>query len=195
MPISVKPSSRAFTLMELIIVIIVMAMIMSITIPRLVSHGRRELQLAADQLLDMLTMFAQREATEQKPIALWHDANRNWIVLMVLDTDPADPEAPADWRVDPYVSPVKLPSSVDSQYVYATEDGEQVDFQKWPIMTQLGEPRLAIEISFANEDGLTKTVSLPAHALAPYRHDGPGRYADLRYPIDLDAAGRRQEDW
>ncbi|MCH8260243.1 MAG: hypothetical protein IIC46_08545, partial [Planctomycetes bacterium] len=46
--------------MELIIVIIVMAMIMSITIPRLVSHGRRELQLAADQLLDMLTMFAQR---------------------------------------------------------------------------------------------------------------------------------------
>ena len=181
--------------MELIIVIIILAMIMSITIPRLVSQGRRELELAAEQLLDMLTMFAQREATEQRPIALWHDAGRNWIVLMVLDSDPADPEAPADWRVDPYVSPVKLPSSVDPQYVYATEDGEQVDFQKWPIATQLGQPRPAVEISFANEDGLTKTVTLPAHALAPYRQDGSGTYAGLRYPIDLDAAGRRQEDW
>jgi len=181
--------------MELIIVIIVMAMIMSITIPRLVSHGRRELQLAADQLLDMLTMFAQREATEQKPIALWHDADRNWIVLMVLDIDPADPEAPPDWRLDPYVSPVKLPSTVDWRYVQAIQDGEQVDFQNWPIATQPGEPRPTIEISFANHEGLTKTVILPAHALAPYQRGGPGAYADLRYPIDLDAAGHRQEDW
>ena len=181
--------------MELIIVIIVMAMIMSITIPRLVSHGRRELQVAADQLLDMLTMFAQREATEQKPIALWHDADRNWIVLMVLDIDPADPEAPADWRLDPYVSPVKLPSTVDWRYVQAIQDGEQVDFQKWPIATQPGEPRPTIEISFANEEGLTKTIILPSHALAPYQQGEPGAYSDLRYPIDLDAAGRRQEDW
>ena len=181
--------------MELIIVIIVMAMIMSITIPRLVSHGRRELQLAADQLLDMLTMFAQREVTEQKPIALWHDADRNWIVLMVLDIDPADPEASADWRVDPYVSPVKLPSTVDWRYVQAIQDGEHIDFQRWPIATQPGEPRPTIEISFANEEGLTKTVILPAHALAPYQQGEPGAYSDLRYPIDLDAAGRRQEDW
>ena len=181
--------------MELIIVIIVLAIIMSLTIPRLVGHGRRELDLAAQELLDMLTMFAQREATEQRPIALWHDSDRNWIVLMVLDGDPADPEAPADWRVDPYVSPVKLPSSVDWQNVYATADGESADFRKWPITTQLGEPRPAIEISFANQDGLTKTVVLPAHALAPYRQDGAGSYANLRFPIDLDAAGRRQEDW
>jgi len=181
--------------MELIIVMVILAIIMSITIPRLVSHGRRELDLAAQELLDLLTMFAQREATEQRPIAIWHDASRNWIVLMVLDGDPADPEAPADWRVDPYVSPVKLPSSVDPRYVHATEDGEQADFQKWPIATRLGQPRPAIEISFANQDGLTHTVSLPAHALAPYRHDAARTYAQLRYPIDLDAAGRRQEDW
>ena len=195
MRLFVKPSRRAFTLMELMIVIIILALLMSITIPRLVNHGRRELDLAAQQLLDMLTMFAQREATEQRPIALWHDAKRNWIVLLVLDVDPADPTAPSDWRVDPYVSPVKLPSSVDSQYVYAIEDGVQADFQKWPIATRLGEPRPAIEISIANQDGLTKTVILPAHALAPYHRDGPGMYADLRYRIDLDAAGRRQEDW
>ena len=191
----VKQLRLAFTLMELIIVIIVLTLITSIAIPRLVGHGKRELQLAAEQLLDMLTMFGQRESTAQRPVGLWHDVERNWIVLMVLDIDPADPESPADWRVDPYVAPVKLPSSVDWRSVQAVQDGQWVDFQKWPIATQPGEPRPSVEISFATPQGLTKTVILPAHALAPYQPDGTGQYAEYRYPIDLDAAGRRQEDW
>ena len=89
----------------------------------------------------------------------------------------------------------KLPSSVDWRNVQAMQDGQWVDFQKWPIATQPGEPRPSVEISFATHQGLAKTVMLPAHALAPYQPDGPEQYIEYRYPIDLDAAGRRQEDW
>ncbi len=187
--------AAGFTLLEVIVVVAILAIMATMTIPRLVGQDRRAIRLAADQLADLLTMYAQREALGQRPAGIWHDAQRNWIVLMVLDIDPADPEAPADWRLDPYVSPVKLPSTVDWRYVQAIQDGEQVDFQKWPIATQPGEPRPTIEISFANQEGLTKTVILPAHALAPYQQGGPRAYSDLRHPIDLDAAGRRQEDW
>ena len=182
--------------MELIIVIIVIAMIMSITIPRLVSHGRRELQVAADQLLDMLTMFAQREALSGRPVGIWHDADRHQIVLLILDIDEADPSEPAQWRPDRTVRPVPLPESVDvKRGVAATVDGRPVDISQWPIATEPGKPRPRVEVSLFDDDGRVKTVVLPSHALAPYLLDDRRAVLALREPVDLDAAGRHREDW
>lgn len=190
-----KPIRRAFTLIELVVVMIVMSIIMAITLPRLSNTDGRKLQNAADELADMLTMFAHHAATEHRPIAIWHDYQRNWIVLLVMDIDPATPNDPPQWQIDRFVQPIKLPDSVDRTTVFGMQDGEAVDFQRWPIATKPGQPRTEIQISFTDNTGLTKTLLLKGHSLTPVQLDNAAETSAIRLAIDLDATGRRQEDW
>ena len=188
--------TKAFTLVEVIVVVAVLAVLMSMIVPRLVGHERRVHQLAAGQVADLLMMFAQREALSNRPVGIWHDKPRNTILLMILDIDPADPDAPVAWQKDRAVAPVKLPHSIEpNRGVVATADGRRMDFSQWPIATEPGKPRQRIEISLAAEDGTVKTIVLPGHSISPYQADDARALSALREPIDLDAAGRHREDW
>ena len=61
-----------FTLVEMLVVIVIIALIFSMSIPRFAGRDRRTLQLAADQVADLLTMYAQRASLGQKPVGIWH---------------------------------------------------------------------------------------------------------------------------
>lgn len=190
-----QQTRKAFTLIEIIVTVVILSIIMAITLPRFGNTDKRELQLAADRLSDMLTMFAQHASTEHRPIAIWHDYQKNWIVLLVMDINPAAPNDPPQWQNDRFVQPVKLPVTVDKRTVYAMQDGESVDFQRWPIATKPGQPRPEIQISFTDDSGITKTLLLQSHALSPVQLDNARETNAIRLAIDLDATGRRQEDW
>ena len=180
----------------MIVVIAVLAVVMAMTVPRLIGREGRVLQLAADRVADLLTMFAQREALSGRPVGIWHDTDRHQIVLLILDIDEAAPEEPAEWRPDRTVRPVPMPETVDVQRgITATVDGSPVDISQWPIATEPGKPRPRVEISLFDNDGRVKTIVLPSHALAPYLLDDPHAVLANRQPIDLDAAGRHREDW
>ena len=190
------PSPRAFTLLEIIIVMAVLAIIMAMTVPRLLGREGRLLQLTADRVSDLLGMFAQRETLSGRPTAIWHDTERHLLVLLILDIDEADPEQPAQWRPDRTVRPVSLPESVDGQRgIAASVDGVLVDISQWPIATEPGKPRPRVEVSLFDDDGRVKTVVLQSHALAPYLLDDKQSVLATRQPVDLDAAGRNREDW
>ena len=188
-----RSSRTAFTLLELLVVVLILAILAAITIPRMVGHEQRTFQLAADEGADLLTMYAQREAMSPKPVGIWHDGARNWIALVVLDFDPARPDEAPDWRIDPFAKPVKLPDNVHQDGVSARADGEFIDFRRWPVASNPGNPRPGIEIALRADDGTVKTIVLPAHGIAPYRLEG---FRDgVRVAIDLDAEGRDREDW
>ena len=190
------PSPRAFTLLEIIIVMAVLAIIMAMTVPRLLGREGRLLQLTADRVSDLLAMFAQRETLSGRPTAIWHDTERHLLVLLILDIDEAAPEEPAQWRPDRTVRPVRLPPSLFVQRgIAASVDGSPVDMSQWPIATEPGRPRPSIEISLYADDGNVKTIALPSHALAPYQLDDAQAVVASRRPVDLDAAGRHREDW
>ncbi len=153
-------------------------------------------QLTADRVADLLTMFAQRESLSARPAGIWHDTGRHRLVLMVLDIDEAAREEPALWRPDRTVQPVPLPRTIDVERgIVASVDGSPVNISQWPIATEPGRPRPRIEISLYADDGNVKTITLPAHALAPYQLDDVQASLASRRPIDLDAAGRNREDW
>ncbi|MCH8343464.1 MAG: prepilin-type N-terminal cleavage/methylation domain-containing protein [Planctomycetes bacterium] len=195
MSCAARTSRTAFTLMEVIVVICILAIMAAMTIPRLLGQNRRAVQVAADEVADLLTMYAQREMLSQKPVGVWHDAERNWIMLMILELDPDRPDEPADWRLDPHVAPVKLPANIPAANVSARENGEPVDFQLWPIDTAPGKQRPSIEIALLAVDGTVRRLVLPSYAIAPHQLENFGDSANVRSPIDLDEAGRHQEDW
>ena len=55
MSCAARTSRTAFTLMEVIVVICILAIMAAITIPRLLGQDRRVVQVAADEVADLLT--------------------------------------------------------------------------------------------------------------------------------------------
>ena len=183
-------TERAFTLIELVVVLAIMGLFAAIALPRLGSHQRRSFDLAVEQVADLLTMYAQRDALSERPAAIWHDAERNWIVLLAMEPI-GTPQDPAQWYPDPFVDPVRLPESIPADGVRARAGGDAVDFARWPITTDPGRERQSVEIELLSRDGLASMLVLPAHAIAPHEPETGRQIA----PLDLDAAGRSREDW
>jgi prepilin-type N-terminal cleavage/methylation domain-containing protein len=186
------PFRRAFTLLELVIVIVVIALLAAIALPRLAATQSRRFQASAERVADLLTMFAQRESLGQKPVGLWHDVERNQIVLMVLDIDPAFPEAPADWYVDHLVAPVTLPEEITVMGVRL--DGEHLGDVGWFLSNRPGEDRPIIELSLSSDESFT-TLVLPSSGVAARQLEGGDALLAARTPVDLDALGQSREDW
>ncbi len=185
-----------FTLVEMVVVIAILAVIMAMTLPRMLGRDGRVLQLSADRVADLLTMYAQRESLSSRPTGIWHDTDTHRLVLMVLDADGATLDQPAQWRPDRTVKPVHLPPSVDvDRGVGASIDGTMVDISRWPITTEPGKRRPRIEISLYDNDGRVKTLVLPWLALKPSDLVDADAVLVSRQPMDLDAAGRHREDW
>jgi hypothetical protein len=144
---------------------------------------------------DLLIMFALRDSLSDRPVGIWHDAERNWIVLMMLDRTEGDDGEPATWQQDHAVKPVKLPLIVPADGVQAFGDGQPIDFGQWPVVTVPGRPRPDVEITLSTDDGLLRTIVLPGHAISPYESETGYELVEHRSPIDLDAEGRHREDW
>ncbi|MHC4107383.1 MAG: prepilin-type N-terminal cleavage/methylation domain-containing protein [Planctomycetota bacterium] len=185
-------AARAFTLVEMIVVVIIVALLFSMTIPRFAGSERRTLQTSADQVADLLLMYAQRASLDHRPVGVWYDEDRRAIMLMIVDIDEQRPDAPPDWRLDRLVAPVRLPATVD--LLDARADGEPVDLAIWPISNRPGQQRPTIEITLGAFEHET-TVMLAAHAIAPRRIDWDDDVPAERIPIDLDAEGRTREEW
>ena len=184
---------RGFTLLELLVVLVILALLFSMIVPRFAGTDRRALQLVSDQVADLLTMYAHRATLGQKPVGVGYDPERRAIMLLVIDIDLDRPDQPADWQVDRLVTPVKLPSTVD--LLDARADGEPVDLALWPIANRPGKDRPTIEITLVGRDGETTAVVLAPHAVAPRQINPDEVGPAIRMPIDLDAAGRHREEW
>lgn len=183
---------RGFTLLEMMIVLVVIAILTAITVPRLFRSESRQFKVTVEQVADLLTMFAQRESLGQKPVGIWYDQDRHWLVLMVMDVDPARPQEPADWYPDLSVRPVKLPEWVHEPLV--SEDGVPVDIRRWPLSTRPGEARPMVGLTLMTDER-SASLELSPYAIAPYQSDEEAALLAARTPVDLDAAGRSREDW
>jgi prepilin-type N-terminal cleavage/methylation domain-containing protein len=184
-----------FTLLEVLVVVILIALLASLTVPRLTGTSRRVFELTVEQASDMLTMFAQRESLGSHPIGLRYDSARNELQLVTLQGDPEARDEQPVWEVDRFVRPIELPEIIDPQTLTLTVDGEFIDITDYPFAHMPGDLRPTIELSFASHDGdLHASLVLARHDLRPERL-GRGDALAKRMPIDLDAAGRSREDW
>jgi prepilin-type N-terminal cleavage/methylation domain-containing protein len=182
---------RGFTLMEMIVVVIVLAVLASMAIPRLSGTRFREYELKVEQTADLMVMFAHRLSTSTKATGLQYDAPNRKLFLLALQKDIESGES--YWMDDPLSAPVTFPLWMEEDAVTILTDGDFADTSQWPLTTMPGENRPIIEISIEWEDHAS-LIMLASHAMAPSIWiDGDG--TEPLTPIDLDAAGQSREEW
>lgn len=186
---------RAFTLLEMMIVIVIIGLMAALIMPRLGASENRHFELAVDRTSDLLLMYAQRESMGNKPVGIVHDLSSNELRLVVLDRPDAWDQTDAEWIVDPLVRPVELPSQIiPADNIEIRSDGEVIDTAYWPLTADAGEQRPSVEIRLRGPVREV-TLVLPAHGIGPYKRDSARDGLVEREPIDLDAEGRDREDW
>ena len=186
------PRHRGFTIIEVVIVVLVLAVLASVVIPRLGGVGRRTERLSIDRVSDLLAAFGYRDSMSSGSSAIEYDATNHSLTLLILRKDPEQPEQPEIWMRDILAPVTNLPGTVE---LSAFEDGERLPNGDWSLLTNMDGTRPKIEMELLGEN-IHATVLLDPWAQTPTVVD-ENTQADLTLTnaIDLDAVGQDKDPW
>ena len=187
--------SRGFTLVEVIVVAILLSFAALAVVPSLRANPSAKFQLATDQVMDLLSVYALRDRTGNAPVALQRQLDfqgmevvSDRLALLVQD----EIDGVTEWRIDPHVRPVELIEAISRDGIDVRLDGELIDTEGEPIAHRPGEDRPDILVLLRQEDlQLTSMIRLSPWSIALSR-DGRAEAMD---EIDLDGLGRSEVDW
>lgn len=187
---------RGFTLIEVVLVVVILAVTAGFVVPRLVARDRREAERAAEAVRDLLTGAAQRELLTGRGVAVEFDRESG--ALRVLTPPPLEPgvwRAEIDYRVDPLLAPVALsPLEISSAWV----DGVPLSPDGWRLVLAGLDRRPELVLALSDvRTGLAWRVVLAADGgLATLsRAADPTEFAYAVDTVDLDRAGLREAPW
>jgi len=187
--------SRGFTLVEVIVVAILLSFAALAVVPSLRANPSAKFQLATDQVMDLLSVYALRDRTGNAPVALQRQLDfqgmevvSDRLALLVQN----ETDGVTEWRIDPHVRPVELIEAISRDGIDVRLDGELIDTEGEPIAHRPGEDRPDILVLLRQEDlQLPSMIRLSPWSIAPSR-DGRAEAMD---EIDLDGLGRSEVDW
>ena len=178
----------------MIVAVAIFVILMTMVVPRLGNTDRRQAGILADGIADLLTVFAQRDGMGTGAVAIDYNPRTRELSLLAGDGAQRDDSGRPAWRVDRFVTPLRVPDRID--LLAPIVGGTTLDQEAWRITTRPGEQRPDVEI-IIDADGGRINVFLPSYAIAPVRSDIEDGAATLsaRQPHDLDASGQYREDW
>lgn len=184
--------TRGFSLIEVIIVIMIIALFAGLILPRLSGLNRRSEQITVDRVADLLSAFSYRDSLASGSTAVEYSSSGGSLALLTLWVDPEDPDEPAIWSHDILAPMVRLPETMGLR---AYEDGELLAHGDWSILTRIDGTRPKIEIELIGES-VNATIMLDPWAQAPSVVDELSLERTLLSDaVDLDAIGQDKEPW
>lgn len=184
--------SRAFTLIELVVVVVLTAIIAGIIVPRLMQTGEREARAEADALASLVGAAARRAGMATQRIALDYAEGR-FQGVMLRSSDPESfNTADMVWAPDPFLPTLDLSHLT---LVGATADGANLDDRGFRL--ELGATaRPEVLMLLEDARGQRWTILLSGDGAGAIVFDGenlPESYAGR--VIDLDRSGRGMGSW
>jgi prepilin-type N-terminal cleavage/methylation domain-containing protein len=217
-------SRRAFTLIELIVVLVIVGVIAGLAAPRIIATDRRRAETSVRAVAATLTALAQRSALsgDRSRLVYLHEGrapglnqtpgpnqaagpSRDQPELRVESLRARGVDGPDEpervWSRDPFTPPVRLLGVEIASAGVGPTVFEREDFT---IDIVPGEPRPMIQLTIAEARAVaaggtprTWTVSLLPHetrARITGLRSGPVG-ADRPAPVDLDARGATEDIW
>jgi prepilin-type N-terminal cleavage/methylation domain-containing protein len=205
---SIDPARLAFTLIEMLVVVVIISILASAIVPRMINVGQRQAEIEAKSVQRLVSVAAEKCDVWNQPVAVDFNAEKNALTVW---SQREDPKATSDavgaarvrWQIDPLVETVAFGRLKISQ---ATQDGQPLASTKWRVSFTPGQPRPVLSIELApktDRDGPRWTVVLgvgetaaTCSAVGDAVHPaGPNAVGAQSRSIDLDDAGKGQTKW
>ncbi len=215
-----NPFARGFSIVEVIVVIVIIAILSGLVVPRMVAGSSRSAELEAKEVRMMLTTLAQRDAISGQRLALDFDKEKNRLSILVQngENDPAagapitSGSGPApiggDWKPAPLIRPLTFAYTAITQF---TLDGTPVAASlanksvrgpgSWRIEVDQNQKRPAMSLLIAAADDADKRAFqidlLPGQTAAAIKYlTSSSQWTPVATEaIDLDATGMRETPW
>lgn len=185
--------NRAFTMVELIVVVVILGIIAGVIAPRLAA-GRRDGAEAAERTRRVVSALGRRDLLTTMAIAL--EGDEAAVRLLVPAGDERNARDDEGWREDPLVPAAEL---APLRIVSITANGTPLDARQWRIIADPGFPRPHIVAILADDraGGAWRIELAPqaieASAARTSPEDRGAPRADAL--VDLDASGGRDAPW
>ncbi|MEK6702602.1 MAG: prepilin-type N-terminal cleavage/methylation domain-containing protein [Planctomycetota bacterium] len=191
---------RAFTMVELIVVVIVMTVVAATIIPRFSGNEARAAEQEARNVKEFFSSVGARAVlTSQSLQVEYNSLTRQFVMKTARATsDPANFASEREWLPDPLLAPVKL-EHVNVRTISA--DGLPGDVVNFLIELPVGRPRPALVVilgqSNTGETGAWRVELPPEGVEAIFAKTDP---LDAAMPStgtsqDLDASGMGDTPW
>ena len=195
----------AFTLIELICVVVILAVLAALTVPRMLNTGTRAAENESRAVQRLLSVASEKSGLWPLPVAIDYADNR--LTLWKRRSDSADSvgASASRWTPDPLTEPVTL---TNTQIRQAIVDGIVQSRGKWRVEFAPGQPRPVVVIALeqAALKGSTRTTSAGWEVRLDREAPGVSRVAtggddDARPSVavtrstDLDDAGKGTAPW
>lgn len=198
--------ARAFTLIEAIVVMVIIAILATMITPRVLNIGRRQVENESRLLQRMLTVAAEKCDLWNQNVALDYKSKTQtfsvWTLREDAKTDPTlTGSARVKWLIDPLVEPVVL---TQSKLQSASQDGQLLPSGDWRVTLTPGQPRpvlsLTLEPNAGNGPtrytlGLSPESTGATRASSDQGESTGGKPGVASRSIDLDDAGKGQSPW
>ncbi|MFN0011139.1 MAG: prepilin-type N-terminal cleavage/methylation domain-containing protein [Phycisphaerales bacterium] len=195
---------RAFSLIEVVVVIILVSVLAGVTLPRLTGGAARRAEQEVREVASLLSALALRESLSGRATALAYDTDAAELSVLVRDpTDTGDVQEreAADWYMPPLIRPVRL---TETRVTRLLADGAAFPPGSFRIEMPQGQARpmidLLVQLASANSSDAERcwqvTLDPGQTAAASRPLAGTTAFTPTQAEsIDLDAAGRRTTPW
>lgn len=181
---------RGFTLLELVVVAALLALVAAMVVPRLTGMARRDADVAAERVTELLSMFALRDNSGSTLSSIWLEDG--CMVLKTWHVEPGERSEDATWEPDWFVQPVCMPDGVGLEEVRC--NGLLLPPEEWFVMGSPSGDRPCIEVRLVAE-GFDSLITLQPGASLPTRVDNGVQREAMHAAIDLDQKGLDREPW
>lgn len=186
--------SPAFTLIESIVVIVILAVSAGLIVPRMIDRDSRRAELEARSMRDLLSVAARRLAAATSQLAIDGDASGARVLVLgsPQEYDPFSSRRP--WRLDPLVPPVVLEWTRVGQVIV---DGVELPPGSWRINLDPASTPVTVAMLLSAERRAWRIDLSPDSTAASLAAVAPGVRLDPLPPqwVDLDAIGREDDPW
>lgn len=192
-----SPAARAFTMIELIVVVVILGVMAVAIVPRFFGNELRGAENEVQQVRAFLNTVAARSALSSQSLAVSYDAQLRRFELYSLRAkgDAGDFAATRDFLPDPMSLPVRLEHTTLSAM---TAGGQWVDPGKGWIELAAGAPRPTVVVVLRFDDSAAWRLELPgdeSQSLLSRTDLKDSGQPQLSRAVDLDASGQTQQPW
>lgn len=183
----------AFTLVELITVVVILAVLSAMVVPRVVNWDERRAESSVREVADTLSGAARRHLFSTQRLAIDFAEGRLRLLTLRLRDPGSFSTNDQSWLEDPLTPSVQL---TDLELIEASADGRALDPRRFRVDLPAAEPRPQIVLRLAMTGGRNRTewiIHLPPTADRAAVTTDDDAVFDTR--LDLDRAGLRDEPW